>query len=446
MGRKLGSSYNSLENEKSNTNTSSNGNDNATIATVTGTGTGTGTGMGMGTGTGTGTGTATTMNGTSNGSPRVPSSHNSNNHHQHHYRQGSNEHANFRAVHFSGQETDFLYQRERILTFKKLLKRYPETKVKITKEARENIPPVLRGEIWAAILGVESQEVLEKFWNSIDFSVVHPSDYQISLDVPRCHQYHHLLSSPEGHTKLSLVLQAWVRCNPSLNYWQGIDSLVAPFLTLHFNNLPKALYCLQQVVELYLKPFFHKEKSIYLQEHLTIYKQLLSYLDPELAMHLHKERFNPDLYAIPWFLTLFAHIFSLDKIVKIWDILLISPPSLPLFIAVAIVQQLREVLLEMDFNDCILFFSGMPPINIERCLKVALKKLQRTPPSVTTHICQKEQPIWERRPPLEELEKELFPRISTSDIINEKSHIIILDVRNDEQYPSLMTPKQMERS
>eukprot|EP01127_Copromyxa_protea_P020918 TRINITY_DN7059_c0_g1_i2.p1 TRINITY_DN7059_c0_g1~~TRINITY_DN7059_c0_g1_i2.p1 ORF type:complete len:955 (+),score=170.51 TRINITY_DN7059_c0_g1_i2:385-3249(+) len=345
---------------------------------------------------------------------------------------------------FSARENDFLYQQERILLFKKLLKGYPETRARITKAARDDIPHVLRAEIWACILGVETQQTMDDIWATIDFATPHVSDYQISLDVPRCHQYHHLLSSPEGHAKLNLALRAWARYNPDLNYWQGVDSLMAPFLILNFNNLPKALFCLQQVVETYLKPFFKKEKSVYLQEHLVMYQQLLAYKDPELAMHLHVQNFNPDLYAIPWFLTLFAHIFSLDNIVRIWDTILVSPPSLPFFIAIAIMQQLRSTLLSMEFNDCILFFSGsgMPPIKIEKCLANALKTLQNTPPSLTTHDPTEENELsaLNNRPPLDELRLELFPRLSVSDMINDKSNIVIFDVRKEEEWRAMRFP------
>lgn len=84
-----------------------------------------------------------------------------------------------------------------------------------------------------------------------------------------------------------MALKGWARHNPDLNYWQGmnvhahkftelgVDSLMAPFLILNFNNLPKALFCLQQVVETYLKPFFKKEKSAYLQEVRDLYTRVV---------------------------------------------------------------------------------------------------------------------------------------------------------------------------
>lgn len=65
---------------------------------------------------------------------------------------------------------------------------------------------------------------------------------QIEVDIPRCHQYHELLSSPSAHAKFKRVLKAWVVSHPQYVYWQGLDSLSAPFLALNFNNEGKAIY------------------------------------------------------------------------------------------------------------------------------------------------------------------------------------------------------------
>lgn len=45
--------------------------------------------------------------------------------------------------------------------------------------------------------------------------------WQIEVDIPRCHQYDELLSSPQGHIKFRRVLKAWVVSHPDLVYWQG---------------------------------------------------------------------------------------------------------------------------------------------------------------------------------------------------------------------------------
>lgn len=53
---------------------------------------------------------------------------------------------------------------------------------------------------------------------------------QIEVDIPRCHQYDELLSSPEGHAKFRRVLKAWVVSHPDLVYWQG--NFTSQFLRL----------------------------------------------------------------------------------------------------------------------------------------------------------------------------------------------------------------------
>ena len=66
---------------------------------------------------------------------------------------------------------------------------------------------------------------------------------QIEVDIPRCHQYNPLLSSPAGHRKFKRILKAWVASHPEYVYWQGLDSLCAPFLYLNFNDEGGLLGC-----------------------------------------------------------------------------------------------------------------------------------------------------------------------------------------------------------
>lgn len=130
------------------------------------------------------------------------------------------------------RERDTEYQFHRVLLFSKLLKGYPFTRDRIIAESQIDIPPLLRGEIWACLLNViedNSYEAIDKFTPT-------PTDRQIDVDIPRCHQYDELLSSPEGHRKLKRLLKAWVQAHPQYVYWQGLDSLTAPFLYLNFNN------------------------------------------------------------------------------------------------------------------------------------------------------------------------------------------------------------------
>lgn len=97
--------------------------------------------------------------------------------------------------------------------------------------------------------------------------------------------------------------------NKNLVYWQGLDSLCAPFLTLNFNDEAIAFACLQKFIPKFLNNFFLSDNTPVLQEYLAVFRHLLSFHDPELSSHLDTIGFMPDLYAIPWFLTLFTRKF-----------------------------------------------------------------------------------------------------------------------------------------
>lgn len=277
------------------------------------------------------------------------------------------------------REKDVEYQFHRIILFERLLDGYPSTRNRIIKEARVDIPPFVRARVWAALLNITG-DVVNRY-ERMDKVRVTPTDRQIEVDIPRCHQYNNLLSSPTGHDKLKSVLKAWVISHPQLVYWQGLDSLAAPFVFLNFNNEALAYSCLSAFIPKYLFNFFLKDNSAIIQEYLAVFKQLIAFHDPDLYNHLEEIEFQPELYAIPWFLTMFSHVFPLQKIFYLWDTLLLGTSMLPLCIGVAILQQFREQLLSYGFNDCILLFSDMPTIDIEKCVKESIKLFNHTPPS-----------------------------------------------------------------
>ncbi|KAG7221851.1 hypothetical protein INR49_017027, partial [Caranx melampygus] len=262
------------------------------------------------------------------------------------------------------RERDTEYQLIRIILFDRLLKTSsPDQSLSLQKslmwkEARVDIPPLVRGLAWAVLLGIEGD--IQAKYETIDKDTPIPTDRQIEVDIPRCHQYDELLSSPQGHIKFRRVLKAWVVSHPDLVYWQGLDSLCAPFLYLNFNNEALAYACMSAFIPKYLYNFFLKDNSHVIQEYLTVFSQMIAFHDPELSNHLNEIGFIPDLYAIPWFLTMFTHVFPLHKIFHLWDTLLLGNSSFPFCIGVAILQQLRDRLLANGFNECILLFSDLP--------------------------------------------------------------------------------------
>ncbi|KAI8147678.1 rab-GTPase-TBC domain-containing protein [Fennellomyces sp. T-0311] len=337
------------------------------------------------------------------------------------------------------REQDVNYQNHRQRLFAELLRQYPASHNEILHHAKVDIPPLLRGKIWAAILDVHGD--VETAYNRIDKYNDMTSERQIDVDVPRCHQYNQLLASSTGHEKLRRLLKSWVSVNKKWVYWQGLDSLCAPFLTLNFNDEALAFACLQKFILKFLNNFFLKDNSAVLQDYFAVFRHVLSYHDPELSAHIDTIGFVPDLYAIRWFLTLFTHVFPLDKVYHLWDKFVVGPPSLPLFVGVAILRQIRDELLKYEFNGCISLFSEhFPKIDIEKCIQSAMSMCKVTPPSVVTlrpiaPISEKEgQNWWEKPLPIETKKQELAPRIDIADFPKISPYTLVLDIRSDHEF------------
>ncbi|CAH2063588.1 unnamed protein product, partial [Iphiclides podalirius] len=263
---------------------------------------------------------------------------------------------------------------------------------------------------------------------------------EIDVDIPRCHQYCWLLCGPAGHRALKRLLKAWLLTNPQYVYWQGLDSLTAPFLYMNFCNEARAFACLSAFVPRFLHKFFLKDNSAVIKEYLAKFWQMAAYHEPELATHLHEINFVPELFAIPWFLTMFSHVFPLHKIVHLWDALLVEGPSLPLFMGVGILRQLRDTLLDSGFNECILLFSDLPEIDIGECVKESIEMCRNSPRSICyrrfTNEPELKDPMDVVEIPMEVLLTEISPRISLSDFFSLtcQDKCCVVDIRSNLLY------------
>ncbi|UXI20615.1 hepatocellular carcinoma-associated antigen [Sarcoptes scabiei] len=222
------------------------------------------------------------------------------------------------------RENDFDYQCERLFIFKALLNGYPFLRNQLIMESKIDICPLYRSQIWSSLLNVRWHN--ELIYLKIDKISKTSTDRQIAVDIPRCHQYNDFLASSEGHRKLTRILKTWLAHNESNGevYWQGLDSLAAPFVILNFNNEPRAFACFDNFVKKYLHGFFKKDNSKTIQEYLALFQTIIAFHDPILSNHLASLKFVPDLYAISWFLTMFTHILPLHQIFQLWDTLILG--------------------------------------------------------------------------------------------------------------------------
>ncbi|KAK7791421.1 hypothetical protein R5R35_014447 [Gryllus longicercus] len=151
---------------------------------------------------------------------------------------------------------------------------------------------------------------------------------------------------------------------------------------------------------------------------------------------------------------MFSHVFPLHKILHLWDKLLLGDASFPLFVGLAILRQLRDTLLASGFNECILLFSDLPEVDMERCVNDSIEMYCSTPRSVTYRQHEYQPPPQSKSSevnadlemtpiPVSELQSEFCPRISAANLLElldlqhikySRPKVIVVDIRSSEEY------------
>ncbi|CBZ23044.1 conserved hypothetical protein [Leishmania mexicana MHOM/GT/2001/U1103] len=275
------------------------------------------------------------------------------------------------------------------------------------------LPPTLRGEVWGCLLRVppsaRTREALLAHAVHHTAAKPTPHDRQLSVDIPRCHAYHPLLSSSSGSAQLKRILQAWLYLHPEHAYWQGLDSVCAVLLTVSNRDEALVLAQLNALVHRFIAHDEDRERpraaggslglpsagaaaspplparKPTMAEQLHRIVVVLRYCDPLLAHHLFDVLgCTPELYAISWLLTLFSHSLPARKVYLLWDHLFVEDDvaCLVVLCAVVIIHK-RELLLSTDFSGCLASFSsGASSIDVAAAVGDARWLMRVVPPSV----------------------------------------------------------------
>ena len=127
-------------------------------------------------------------------------------------------------------------------------------------------------------------------------------------------------------------------------------------------------------------------------------------------------------------------ICSLETIFSLWDILLCQSPKLTIFIAISYLVSLRADILKKDFNDCIIFFSDLPPFDLQSCIPTALEMLKDTPETIL-HF----NDTIVKLDTFQNRKKDLSPLILQQDIKGIESTSVFIDCRSSSKYLSCNT-------
>ncbi|CAJ0583288.1 unnamed protein product, partial [Mesorhabditis spiculigera] len=337
------------------------------------------------------------------------------------------------------KEKDFTYQCTRINAGNRLVDAFSFKAEALRKLVATDIPPMIRPKVWAALLNVT--EASTWTFEDLDTFSSHPSDSQLEVDIPRCHQYEELMTSATAQAKLKRLVKAYLRGHPECVYWQGLDSVAAPFLLLYFEDMPRAFACMSAFITKYMHNVFIHDNIQVIGEYFHQFEKLLAYTDAELWLCMQRIQFFPELYAIRWFLTCFAHVLPLHKLFHVWDRLLLCDVHFPLCIGLGIFAQLRGRLVKATFNDAILLFSDLPFLDMEKVIEEAVRAYSYIPKSCAFrfHGSDNQGPVKEhtmQHLTPAQLRECVSPRMSREDLIAriEKQAVLLLDIRTAPEY------------
>uniref|UniRef100_A0A5K3ERB1 Protein kinase domain-containing protein n=1 Tax=Mesocestoides corti TaxID=53468 RepID=A0A5K3ERB1_MESCO len=313
------------------------------------------------------------------------------------------------------KQADVEYQIMRVCLFRRLLLGMPSTATRLLIEARFDIPPFLRAEVWAALLGVSSglqdDRTRRKISAALSIASAERSRIlfradalseqvlsQINVDLPRCHAYDLLIGSPLGQHRIRSVLVAALVANDNrYEYTQGMDSLAAVFTRLFFSDPELATCCLSNLLASRLAGFFSRRRfTSGLQAYFSLLLRLLAFHVPSVASHFAHLAVPLTGLTAGWIYTLFAHSMPLDRTEILWDSLLAAPPALLMFVYVAIFHQVNQQcrLKSLNQENICTLLSNFPDFNLDRCLDDALVFAADTPASLTNQADQATPVTW----------------------------------------------------
>jgi len=156
--------------------------------------------------------------------------------------------------------------------------------------------------------------------------------------------------------KMEAMLTCWCQTQKT-KYKQGLNEVLAPFLNLQVpqpgENDPPAKD--DEVFDLFTAfvneyaPFFSSEEFVPLQCAFIFFRRLLLYHCPQLQNFFAEKGVTPDMFCMPWFLTLFASKTPMRLTVQLWDRLLErGEPYFFMFLALAVVVKAEQTILQAE--------------------------------------------------------------------------------------------------
>uniref|UniRef100_A0AAR2KM69 Small G protein signaling modulator 1b n=1 Tax=Pygocentrus nattereri TaxID=42514 RepID=A0AAR2KM69_PYGNA len=233
----------------------------------------------------------------------------------------------------------------------------PSTEDASTQESGTKIPPPEPSAV-ASEVAVEppANSSIDKLLDLYTLNL-----HRIDKDVQRCDRNYWYFTTANLE-KLRNIMCSYVWQHLDIGYVQGMCDLLAPLLVI-LDDEAMAFSCFTELMKRMNQNFPHGGA---MDTHFANMRSLIQILDSELFELMQQNGDYTHFYfCYRWFLLDFKREMVYDDVFSVWETIwaarTISSGHFVLFIALALVELYRDIILEnnMDFTDIIKFFNEM---------------------------------------------------------------------------------------
>nr|XP_022328358.1 TBC1 domain family member 1-like isoform X3 [Crassostrea virginica] len=232
----------------------------------------------------------------------------------------------------------------------------------LLKCVQQGVPKTHRGDIWWLLTeqhkiqypGVENQTPSKQYSELLKDLTEY--QHNILIDLGRTFPGHPYFSTQLGPGQLALynLLKAYSLLDKEVGYCQGL-SFIAGILLMHMEEEHAFETLRHMMFNLGLRKQF-QPNMMPLQVQLYQLTRLIHDNYKDLHDHFEEHEIAPNLYAAPWFLTVFASQFPLGFVARVFDLLLIQGVEILLKVALVLLGNHKELILQCDSFETIVEF------------------------------------------------------------------------------------------
>jgi len=235
----------------------------------------------------------------------------------------------------------------------------------IKSRVRKGIPDSLRGIVWPVLVG--GDELARRHpgrYRRLLLAAPREDDFGIIMrDLDRTFPRHLQFREPGGAGQLALMrlLRAYAAYDRDVGYCQGMAFVAALLLT--YMPEEAAFWTFVALMRRRgLRAHYLPQLPLFM-EHEAVLGGLMERHEPALRADLEAKGVVLTMFGAQWFLTLFAHSFPFDVVVRVLDVVCLEGHKALLRCVLAVLRLLRPRVLGLPFDQMVSRL-GVPPLDL----------------------------------------------------------------------------------